>query len=186
MPVNLIRVDVNTDDVLRAVEALKQRAKPAIARAINRTADSARTAIVRVISKDIALKVSAVRDQVIVQKASADRLTATFRASARRVPLIEFNARGPEPSRGKGRGVSARLPSGAGRYPRAFITTVGQGNHRGVFMRKGEAKRLPIVELRGPSIWQSFVKNQQVAVDRATEQLAKNISHELSFAPSRA
>jgi hypothetical protein len=181
----LIRVDIRDEDMQRAVATLKLKAKPAIARALNRTADSGKTAIVRSIATDLGLKVGVVRDLIVIRKATSDNLAATFHASAKRVPLIDFSARGPEPSRGKGKGVKARLPGGAGVYPHAFIAVVGQGGHRGVFQRKGLAKRLPIVELRGPSIWQSFQKNQQVAVDRVTEQLTKNIAHELSFALSR-
>lgn len=196
MAAGIVRVSVNTEDMQRVVPILKSRARPAIARAINRTSDSAKTAWVRAVAQDVGLKVSAVRDQFVVQKATADRLTATFRASAKRVPLIDFNARGPEPSRGRGKGVTAKLPGGAGRYPNAFIATVGSGRHKGVFIRKGEAsarksvgawsKNLPIIELRGPSIWQSAVKTQQVAIDRAQEQLPKNIAHEFEFALSRA
>lgn len=183
---NLVRVSANTVEVSQAIARLKSRARPAVARGINRTADSARTAVVRVIAAELGVKVSDVRAAVIVEKATAQNLEATFRASGRRIPLIDFKARGPEPSRGKGQGVTARLPGGAGRYPHAFIATVGSGRHRGVFQRKGLAKRLPIVELRGPSIWQAFDKHRQVAVDRAQETLASNIAHELDFAGSRA
>lgn len=181
---SIVRVQANTADVERAVAVLKTNARVAIARALNRTADSAKTAVARAIAADLGLKVGVVKDNIVVEKASTYFLTATFRASAKRVPLVDFRARGPEPSRGKGRGVTAKLPSGAGTYPHAFLATMATG-HRGVFMRKGPA-RLPIRELFGPSIWQSFVKNQQVAVSRAEEQLTKNIAHELAFALSRA
>lgn len=181
----VIRVEANTDEATKAIAALGRAARPAIARAINRTASSGQTAMVRVVSKDLGLPAKTTREAILVDKATPEQLTATFRASARRIPLIEFRARGNEPSRGKGNGVTAKLPGGAGRYPSAFITTVGKGGHRGVFVRRGQ-KRLPIVELRGPSIWQSFETNMPAAIARINEQLPKNLQHELQFALSRA
>jgi len=180
-----VRMAFKTDAVVRAIQQLKGRARPAIARALNRSVNSAKTAVVRAIAADMGLKVGDVREFVTVRLATPDRLNATFHASAERVPLIDFGAKGPEPSRGKGRGVTAKLRGGAGRYPNAFIATMRTG-HRGVFQRRPGAGRLAIYELRGPSIWQSFKKNEAVAVERAEEQLAKNLPHELQFALSRA
>jgi len=178
------RVTFNTSAVTSAIAQLKARARPAIARALNRSADSAKTAMVRVIATDMGLKVGAVREFVMVDRATPERLIATFRASAERVPLIDFGAKGPEPSRGKGRGVTAKLKGGAGRYPNAFIAPMRSG-HRGVFQRKRGVARLGIYELRGPSIWQSFRNNETAAIVRAHEQLAKNLPHELAFALSK-
>lgn len=177
-------VVLDTTSTDRAFKRLKEGARPAIARALNRSAGSAKTAMVRVIAADLGLKAGDVRDHVVVKEARPDNLTATFFASGKRLPLIDFRARGPEPSRGKGRGVSARLPGGAGRYPNAFIATMGSG-HRGVFVRRPGSGRLPITELHGPSIAQSFRKNVSIGAARAKEQLIKNIQSELRFAMSK-
>jgi len=137
----------------------------------------------RVVSKDMGLKVSDVRDRITIRDATLSRLAVTLYASAKRLPLILFRASGPEPSRGKGRGVSANL-GGRKRYPQAFIATMNSG-HRGVFQRRG-LSRLPIAELHGPSIAHVFTKHEQVGIDRAREQLAKNLGHELAFEMSQA
>jgi hypothetical protein len=98
------------------------------------------------------------------------------------------------PSRGKGRGVTARFPGGQGSYPHAFIATVGHG-HRGVFMRKNALARkssgawslnLPIFELRGPSLPHVFRKYIPVGLARGQEQLAKNLASEFKYALSRS
>lgn len=178
----------------KGIQRLKQRFPAAIARAINRSADSAKTAMVRVIATDMGMKVSDVRRYVSVSEATSGHQVATIRASAKPIPLIQFGAKGREPSRGKGRGVTARLKGGAGRYPKAFIATMASG-HRGVFQRVPGARRhggpphrsqLPIYELKGPSVWHVFNNNLAIGLARAQEQLIKNLRSELKYALSKA
>lgn len=93
-----------------------------------------------------------------------------------RIPLIEFRARGPFPSRGRGEGVSYSLPSGQGRRPDAFIGRMPSGR-RGVFVRSrlGLSRKsrgawgpnLPIRELFGPSL--SRVFNHRLLIPHKVE-----------------
>lgn len=177
-----LQLTLRTEGVERAIRQLQAKAKPAIARALNRSIASGKTAMVRLIADDMRLKQADIRDKLTITPATPTRLVATLGASMKRIPVMAFNARGPVPSRGKGRGVTARTP--AGRYPHAFIATVGAG-HTGVFERKGTA-RLPIRELFGPSIGHVFEKYRPQGLARAEEQLVKNVSHELRFALSQA
>ncbi len=163
-----------------AVERLKAKAPMAQARALNRAIASAKTAMVRVISDDLGVKASEVRDRIGVEDARPDRLRARLSASYKRIPLIDFKAQGPEPSLGKGRGVTAKLGRSRGRYPDAFIATMTSG-HRGVFRRKSLG-RLPIRELFGPSVAHVFVKHVDVGLARGEEQLLKNLQSEFRFA----
>jgi hypothetical protein len=122
-------------------------------------------------------------------------------ASAKRIPLIDWDARGPYPSRGKGRGVSTSLRTsgvtaikargkalgvggstggGRGRYPHAFIAQMRSG-HRGVFQRGG-TKRMPIFELFGPSIARVADKYTAAAAARGMDQLRKNLVSEFRYA----
>lgn len=164
--------------------AALQRPQQPLVRALNRSIASGKTLAVRLVSQDMGLKVGTVRDLVTVREASAGSLSASLFASAKRIPLIAFGATGPEPSRGRGRGIASKLKGGAGRYPRAFFATMSTG-HRGIFQRKAGAQRLPIQELRGPSIWQAFQKYTPEAVARTQEQLVKNVAHEIEFALSK-
>lgn len=164
------------------LKVLKRPQAPVV-RALNRSINSAKTTVVRLVSADLGLKVSAVRDFIEVREATETTLEATIVASARRIPLITFGAKGPVPSYGRGGGVTARLKSGAGRYPHAFIATMRSG-HRGVFQRRAKA-RLPVDQLHGPSVWQAFHKHEAEGLARAQEQLAKNLPHEIQFAMSR-
>lgn len=177
----VVSLSFNTKQAERAFRALRANAKPAIARALNRSIGSASTVMVRGMSKDLGLKSSDVRDQLKRTEASPTSLLARLRATGKRIPLIQFRAKGPEPSRGRGRGVTARLPGGAGRYPHAFIATMKSG-HRGVFARRGTGGRLPVAELRGPSLPHVFVKFRPDGLARGLEQLVKNLRSELRFA----
>jgi hypothetical protein len=166
----------------------------AIARALNRSIGSASTIMSREMAGDLGLKVGDVKTEMRVKEARPDDLVARLSVSGKRIPLIKFGAKGPEPSRGRGRGVTARLSGGRNRYPNAFIATVGSG-HRGVFIRKASllrkspgawGKNLPITELRGPSLPHVFRKFLPIGLARGQEQLAKNLAHELSFAARSA
>ena len=168
-----IRFDAS--DVTRGLANLQRKAPAAIARALNRGAISARTQLVRDTAADMKLKQADVKDATTIHNATADRQAATITASAKPVPAIKFGARGPEPSRGRGRGVTAKLP--AGRYPRAFIATMRSG-HRGVFERRGTA-RLPIREIKGPSVAYVAAKHTAAAIAKGTESFTKNLEHEL-------
>lgn len=172
----------NATDSQRAIARLREKAPYAIARALNRAAGSARTQLARDVSRDMRIRVGDVRDKVNIVEATRDRPTATIYASAKRLPLIAFGARGPYPSRGKGKGVTAKLPGG--RYPRAFIAIMRSG-HRGVFERRSKG-RLPIKELFGPSIAKVAETYVPAAADRGREQLLKNLQSEFRFATRAA
>lgn len=190
-------IRLNTADTDRAIRQLRAKAPAAIARALNRAAASGTTAMIRVISQDTGitqadLKGSTKRNRRIwTQEAQPGHETVRVFASLDRIPLMDFGAKGPEPSRGKGRGVTAGLKGGARRYERAFIATM-QSGHRGVFRRKERgqfvkvlgrlARRLPIKELFGPSIAHVWTKHAAVGQQRAQEQLVKNLQSEFRFA----
>lgn len=157
-----------------------------MARALNRASTSGQAATVKAVAKDTGLQQKYVKREIRIDKATRSTPTAAVEIAGKRIPLIAFQARGPEPSRGKGRGVSYRLPTGRGRVSDAFIVTVGAGGHRGVFKRRS-ARRFPIVELRGPSIPHVFEKYlAPVFFPAASESLLKNLRSEIAFAKSKA
>lgn len=133
----------------------------------------------RLIAGDTGLKQKDIRESMVLRMASASSPEASLNAKLKRIPLIDFRAKGPEPSRGKGRGVSYRLPGGKGRVENAFIATMSSG-HRGVFKRKGQ-DRLGIVELKGPSLGQVFSKFRPQGAARVLEVFDKNFDHEMDF-----
>jgi hypothetical protein len=168
----------------------------AIARALNRAGVSMRTRMAQRVGAELKVKSGGVKDAMRLTNATKDRLTVRLAASGRPIPLIDFNARGPRPSRGRGTGVRTSLgPPAKGHYPHAFIAQVGKGGHVGVFMRKPGANRrgpkphrsqLPIKELFGPSIPKVFTKFTPEVLDHGEESLLKNLQSELRYAMSQA
>lgn len=176
----VVRMTFDTSQARAQLAQLGAKVSRVVPRALNRAGTSARAAMVPLVAKDMGMKSGTVRERIVPVKADAGRLVFTLRASAKRIPLIEFDAKGPRPSYGRGRGVSARGASGRKTYPRAFLATVGSG-HEGVFERKTSA-RLPIRELFGPSIAHVFLKHVEVGKARGQEALIKNLQSEINYA----
>lgn len=184
-----IRVDMS--DASRAFGALKGRGPKAMARALNRSAVTTRTVMMRAVAADMGIKVGTAREAISVMNAVPSRLVAKVEAKGARIPLIKFGAKGPTPSRGRGSGVRAKLKGGKRRYPDAFIATMRSG-HTGVFQRAGAgssrksrgawSKNLPIYELHGPSIAHVFGKHSKAGLDAGEAALRKNLQHEFRYA----
>ena len=182
-PVRL-EIKPNLKEVFDGLRMLGDRAPVAIARAINRTVSSERTQAKRAIAADTGLRSKDVDSALQVENATPARLSAFLTVSGRRIPLIGFGARGLEPSRGRGKGVSYRLPQGRSRHAQAFIARMKTG-HRGVYVRT-TPRRLPIIELFGPSLPKVFEeKYLGTAPERAQATLAANLTHEISYALKR-
>lgn len=175
------------------VRRLQERAPYLVVHAQNRAATSAVAVMARGAAADLRLKVSVVKAAIRIEPATQQHPVTRLIADAKRIPLINFGARGPEPSRGRGRGVTARTATG--RYPHGFIATVGKGRHRGVFARKNEIRSrvglkrsspaLPIRELRGPSIAHVLAKHVAPATDRYYESLNTNLQHNFRYFTTR-
>jgi hypothetical protein len=140
--------------------------------------------MVQRIAADTGLRSGDIKKAMALRNASAQSLEGRLAIGLKRIPLISFNARGQEPSRGKGRGVSYRLKGGSGRIGNAFISTMRSG-HRGVFVRVGKT-RLPIRELFGPSLGHVFAKYRPEGIARVREAFATNFASEMKFEQSRA
>jgi hypothetical protein len=177
-------VELGLDGLAADLLALGQSAPYVMARALNRAGVSGKTAMTRAIHEDTGIASKDVGREIQLEKATKTKTVVALQIRGRRIPLIAFKARGPEPSRGKGKGVSYTLPGGRGRVPDAFITTLGVGGHRGVYKRRGRP-RLPIDELFGPSLPHVFEKFIPVFAQAAGESFRKNLASEISFERSK-
>lgn len=176
--------------VVSSLENLKEGSSRAAMRALNRGIGSAQTVQTKAIAGDTGLKQKDVRDALTMVKATTNRLEASLAASTKRIPISQFGAKGPLPSRGRGRGVSYKLAGGRGLIPDAFIATMPSG-HQGVFVRASVSgkksqgawsKNLPIGEKFGPSIGQVFSKFKTDAIARAQESFLTSFDHEMNGA----
>jgi hypothetical protein len=195
---NLHAFSIDVGDLAAQLRETGRQAPIILARALNRAQASGKTATVRAVAADTGLTRKYIEREIKVDKANRTQLRATVEIVGSRIPLIAFGARGPEPSRGRGRGVSYRLPTGRGRIREAFITAVEARRthemaaafigpalgHRGVFKRRTK-RRFPITELRGPSIPHVFEKFLPVFRQAAGESLIKNLRSEISFAQTK-
>lgn len=186
-----MRLEFNSQNWENVLGQLGKRGPIAIARGLNRTAATERTAMSRSVSKDMGIPVGVARTAIAVKRATGKNTVAQVVARGKRLPLIDFKARGPEPSRGRGRGVSYVMKGERKRIASAFITTTRRqrdgsgGDHRGVFIRALGAGRLPIKELKGVSIAVSFARQLPAGEARRAEVLEKNVVHEIEFELSR-
>ncbi len=170
-----LAIEVDNKMVLKALKAYPKKAERASVRALNKAAKSGKSLLTRKIAKDMGLKVGDIRDKIFMRKASATNFFVLLRASLKRIPLVKFGAKATK------RGVSYRAGSKRTKLAGAFIATMPSG-HRGVFKRRLATGRLPITELRGPSIGHVFLKYSDEALARAQEQFPKDLAHELRFA----
>jgi hypothetical protein len=187
------------DAVVADLEGMSAKMMRGAVFAMNRAITQGRTVMSREIARDTGLNVGVVRKALPISQATLERAEAAFRAGFTRIPLIDFKAKGPEPSRGRGRGVSYRLPTGKGRLPDAFLATMESG-HRGVFRRAGKAgsrtgrvmgalsqrksrgawsPNLPIVELYGPSLGHVFAKYRPMGMARTKEAFDTEFAHQM-------
>lgn len=166
-----------------------ERVTKATKRALNRAITAARTVMARAIARDTGIKVGDVRDRHLRMTEATLRPEVRLAASLKRIPQIQFDAKGPLPSRGQGRGVSFRVGQGRTRLPHAFLARMRSG-HVGVFTRKGPgqtksprawSKNLPIRERKAAPIGYFFRKYRSIGIARAQEAFATNLHHELTF-----
>ncbi len=188
-----VQVRFDVSGWTKGLEQLRKRAPSAIQRALRRAGVSARQIMAEAISRDTDLTYKYVWHEI---KIAEGREFVTVSVVGARMPLIAFSARGPEPSRGKGRGVSYRGPGGRGRIPNAFIARMPNAGpsdkwHKGVFIRVGTSSRksrgawsnnLPIAERRGPSLPHVFAKYLPLGEEHGRVALLKNLQSELRFA----
>lgn len=174
-----------------------RRAQRAIVRALNRGIQAGETLMAREVARDVGMKVSDAKAAMRRQDASLSTPVAVLAANLKRIPLIKLGARGPQPSRGRGRGVTYNLPGGRGRIEEAFIARVrgsnrdgSSGNHLGVFVRAAAStrksrgawsKNLPIKQKFGPSLGHVFAKYRAQGQARAIEAFETTLDHELEF-----
>jgi minor tail protein Z (GPZ) len=190
MPVGF-SIHLDTRQVEAALANVQNGVPRAATRAINRTLTTVRTRAAREIAADIGIPVRPVTETIVLEPATFQRLRGFLTFTGRRIPLIDLKAKGPEPSRGRGRGVSYVL-GGSRRITSAFIATMRGSGHRGVFRRVGPSvrrsnrswsKNLPIKELKGPSIPHVAAKPAILGPLKTLglSTLARNVQGEIRF-----
>ena len=170
----MLEIRYDNDKIKRLERELRGFPKNSLpkvmSRALNRTGTEARTKVSRVFSRKLGLKVKDIRERVTLTRASYRNWRSVVKISRKRIPLIRFGARETN------KGITYKKAGERVLIRHAFKATMKSG-HTGVFKRKLSA-RLPISELRGPSLGQVFVSAQDEAnriYRESMQRLSKNI-----------
>lgn len=161
----------------------------AMARALNRTATTVRTALQRWTKKNLNLRAGDINKRIIQRRAVVRQLggaEAVIEITARPMPMIKFVG-----TRQVKRGVSVKIKRTGSRklLEGAFITTMGNG-FTGVFRREGDKVRTRRgrVEQRIKHVLSTDVAqyiDDDVILHRAgelaREAFDRNIDHEIRF-----
>ena len=189
-----IKIDSNIKAVQQQLNRLSDDLRgKALARAINRTTDSARAMAARLIrDAGYGLQVTVIKERIGVIRATPKNPVAILRLSGRPIPLIAYSAR-QAPRKA---GVNVKVLNGAKNLPYAFMATMKSG-HRGVFTRKSGTQmgkrgqpilNRKIEERFGPSIANAG-NNERVRKAlqaKLSESLAKNLQAEIAYRLSKA
>lgn len=180
---------LKTDGIDRGFARILTATPIAVMRSLNRAIASGRSAMTKAIAGDVGLKQAAVREQLVVTEATPQSATARLTVRGGRIALVDFNAKGPMPTRGRGRGVTYRIGSQRKTIPNAFLARMRNG-HIGVFVRIGSksksvgawSRNLPIDEKFGPSLPHVFRKFLPVGQAQATQAFLKELPRQLKYA----
>jgi len=175
-----IRADIR--DVERMLGNLARDVLPkAATRAVNKTLRPVQSTAVKAIANDIGVKQKFVRKATRINRAHFNNLNGFVEATGKRLPIIQIDPRAKQ----NASGISYKSKGGRQQIPHAFLVTTKSG-HKGVFKRVGKP-RLPITELRGPSIPKVFLERSIIkAMDKtANLRWLKNFNHEINFELTR-
>lgn len=179
---------VRKGTVEQAFRKLGTAAEKALVTSLNRTAVGAATAAVRAVSSNLRSTQKNVRAAISTSDARPERLESRVIARSKRIPLFDLRPSPSTPEAKKPRrGVSYLSRSGRKRIAGSFIARMKSG-HVGVFKRAKDAKRLPIVELFGPSIALVFTRDDVQAAMRkvVTERLPRELKRNFLFFSRRS
>lgn len=176
-------IEIKFDDkrlksIQKMLREVPQKMGMVMLRSINRTTTSSRAEIARQIAAVVTTKQGVIKKGIDRQKATKNYWRGELDITRRRLPLKEFKAKQTK------KGVKYKIEKSGGRKlaEHAFIATMRSG-HEGVFRRKGDG-RLPIAELRGPSVGGVFEGAAGIAqrvIEHASGRLETNIMAQIKY-----
>jgi hypothetical protein len=164
----------------------------AIARAINRAAEGARTDAIKEVCEEYTIKPADVRKTIHIARANPKKLEARVISTGRPTPLVKFNVK-PKSPPPKGTKIKDRPVVIVGvrfgnqdEFPYSFVAEM-QNGHKGVFTRNKDDPeydgRLPIRQefsLSPPQMINNL-KVLEYIEKRAQERLDKELTHQISY-----
>ena len=177
-------INIRAEHIERADALLRHipgAAPKAMARAINRAAESARTEAARKAREEYYIKHKDIIDTIKLRRATPGDLSAEVVSTGSVIPLTKFRVTPKSPQPKRKAPLIARVKRGAGGpITGAFVARLSSG-HVGVFNRVSKA-RLPIVQRYGPSVPQMLGSPTVTGwvEQKAAETLEKRLDHEIN------
>lgn len=169
------------DRAERLLERIPGAAPKAMARAINRATESARTEAARKVRALYYITQKDVTSTIKIYKASPSDLSAMVLSRGNLIALTKFRVTPKKPQPKRRREIIVRVKRGGGGVvKKAFVARMKSG-HIGVFKRAGE-RRYPIDQMYGPSI-PEMLGNSSVTgwvEEKARERLDQRLDHEIN------
>lgn len=179
----MVTVEINEKQMRNYTQTLGDMSRKlpvVLVRSLNRTIKKAKVDTSRAIGREVRLKQGDIKKGIQIRKASKGRLVAIMKLSKKRYGLIKFAARQLK----KGVSYAIKRSGGRRRLRTAFRQTMPVRGHKGVFRRKRPSTpRLPIMELRGPSIagvFQGGIMNRLFGTSKMARQIKKLIRRNLA------
>lgn len=175
------KVTSNVDKVLAEFTIVSQGiADKAAVRALNRAADSTRTAGKREVTKIYNVKSRSANEQFAITRAFPGNLRSLVTVRGKPIPLYEFDAKWKQGQPG-GTSVKVRRDGGRKIVPHTFVARMRSGKI-GVFERKGSG-RLPIRMLYSIGLPRMFLNRvvQKSVKQVAAESFEKNFRQQVKY-----
>lgn len=179
----MIEVDAKQlEGVKAALAHLLGAAEKAVARAVNRAAQSAKVAAIRKATQEYVIKRARISETFEVGRATPSQPSAFIRSKGRPRALPYFRTRPRQVPRKKPRkALFAQVKQGGGGTIRgAFLARMKSG-HLGVFHRTDGSSSLPIQQNYGPSVPQ-MLRSPSVSAfirEKAQAVLGERLEHEV-------
>lgn len=177
-------IEFDVGQIERAMAVLSHipgAAPKAMANAINRAAETAKTEAARKVREKYYIKHRDVVSTIRITKANSSNLAASVVSRGSPVTLTKFRVTPRQPQPKRKAPVIARVTKGiGGPIQGAFVARVASG-HVGLFNRVGPA-RLPIIQRYGPSVPQ-MLGNETVTQwveEKAKKRLEERLDHEIN------
>lgn len=176
-------ITIDADKIKEVEEQLgsfRNKAPSAIARALNRAAQNARTNAVKKAREGYQIKASDIRSTIKITSANKNTLGALVKSTGERIPLIKFKVspKDPRPKNPPKMLKAAVKKTGLKGVVGAFVADI---NGNKVFQRTGKS-RLPITQLFGPAVPQ-MLGSQDVRTfveSEAAKVFDQRLDHEIS------
>ncbi|MBE3586566.1 MAG: phage tail protein [Thermoanaerobacter sp.] len=169
------------DKAERLLGHIPGAAPKAMANAINRAAEAARTEAARKVRELYYIKHKDVLATMKIYRATPDDLTATVISKGNLIALSKFRITPKQPQPKRKKPVIARVKRGEGGPIKSAFVARMQSGHVGVFIRVGRS-RLPIRELYGPSVPQMLGSPNvtEWVEEKAIERLEQRLEYEIN------